>query len=49
LTEPRPIKWALEESARRDDELTTGKVIGRTHEQVMAAARKTIQRSWFTS
>lgn len=37
------VKWALEESDRRDGELSSGKTAGRTHEQVMQAARKAIQ------
>jgi putative addiction module component (TIGR02574 family) len=36
------VKWALEEADRRDQELESGKVTGRTHEQVMRAARKAI-------
>ena len=36
-------KWAVEESARRDSELSSGKVSGRTHEEVMRAARKVIE------
>ncbi len=37
-------KWALEEAARRDEELASGKVVGRTHKQVMRAARKAIEQ-----
>ena len=37
------VKWAVEEAGRRDAELSSGKVAGRTHEQVMRAARKAIE------
>ena len=37
------VKWAVEESDRRDTELSSGKVAGRTHEQVMRAARKALE------
>ena len=37
------VKWAVEESERRDAEMESGKVQGRTHEQVMKAARKAIE------
>lgn len=37
------VKWAVEEAGRRDAELSSGKVIDRTHEQVMRAARKAIE------
>ena len=33
---------AIREAIRRDQELSAGTVIGRTHEQVMATARRTI-------
>jgi len=33
---------ALRESIRRDRELSSGEVIGRTHEDVMASARQAI-------
>lgn len=36
-------KWAVEEASRRDAELSSGKVAGRTHAQVMQAARKAIE------
>ena len=36
-------KWAVEEANRRDAELASGKVAGRTHEQVMRAARKALE------
>lgn len=37
------VKWAVEEATRRDEELSSGKAVGRTHEQVMRAARKAIE------
>ena len=37
-----PEREALDEAARRDAELTSGAVIGRTHEEVMQAARRAI-------
>ena len=37
------VKWAVEEAVRRDAELASGKVVGRTHEQVMQAARTAIE------
>lgn len=37
------VKWAVEEAFRRDAELSSGKVVGRTHEQVMLAARTAIE------
>jgi putative addiction module component (TIGR02574 family) len=37
------VKWAVEESARRDAELSSGGKTGRTHEEVMRAARKAIE------
>ncbi len=33
---------ALQEAIRRDAELSSGAVVGRTHEEVMQAARKAI-------
>ena len=33
---------ALNEAAKRDAELTSGSVVGRTHEEVMQAARRAI-------
>lgn len=36
-------KWAVEEADRRDAELSSGKVLGRTHDEVMRAARKAIE------
>jgi len=33
---------ALRESIRRDEELSSGSVTGRTHEEVMQAARRSI-------
>ncbi len=37
------VNWAVEEAVRRDAELSSGKVVGRTHAQVMQAARKAIE------
>jgi putative addiction module component (TIGR02574 family) len=37
------VQWAVEEAAKRDAELSSGAVSGRTHEQVMRAARKAIE------
>ncbi len=37
------VNWAIEEAAKRDAELSSGAVIGRTHKQVMRAARKAIE------
>ncbi|MFI5335255.1 MAG: addiction module protein [Opitutales bacterium] len=37
------VKWAVEEAGRRDEELSSGKVTGRTHEEVMRAARKVLE------
>lgn len=36
-------KWAVEESSRRDAEMSSGTVIGRSHDDVMRAARKAIE------
>lgn len=36
------VNWALNEADRRDAELSSGQAVGRTHEQVMRAARKAI-------
>jgi len=33
---------AVEEAIRRDEELSSGAVVGRTHEEVMQAARRAI-------
>jgi putative addiction module component (TIGR02574 family) len=35
--------WAIREADRRDAELSSGQAVGRTHEQVMQAARKAIE------
>ena len=35
--------WAIREADRRDAELSSGQAVGRTHEQVMRAARKAIE------
>jgi len=34
---------ALTEAIRRDEELTSGEVAGRTHEEVMLAARRSLE------
>jgi putative addiction module component (TIGR02574 family) len=34
---------AVEEARRRDAELASGAIVGRTHEQVMEAARRVIE------
>lgn len=33
----------IAEAVRRDDDLTSGRVTGRTHEEVMKAARRTLE------
>lgn len=33
---------AIEQAARRDAEMTSGAIVGRTHEEVMEAARRAI-------
>ena len=37
------VKWAVEEAAKRDSELSSGTATGRTHEQVMKAARQALE------
>jgi len=37
------VNWAIQEADRRDAELSSGQAVGRTHEQVMRAARKAIE------
>ena len=37
------VKWAVEEAGHRDAELSSGKVVGRAHEDVMRAARKALE------
>ena len=37
------VKWAVEEAGRRDAELSSGAAAGRSHEDVMRAARKAIE------
>lgn len=37
------VKWAVAEADRRDAELSSGQAAGRTHEQVMRAARKALE------
>jgi len=34
---------AIKEALRRDEELSSGKVTGRTHEEVMQAARRALE------
>jgi len=36
---------AVKEAIRRDEELSSGRVTGRTHEEVMRAARRALMRS----
>lgn len=37
------VQWAVEEADRRDADLSSGKTVGLTHEQVMRAAQKAIE------
>jgi len=37
------VNWAVHEADRRDAELSSGQAIGRTHEQVMRAARNALE------
>jgi putative addiction module component (TIGR02574 family) len=37
------VSWALGEADRRDTQLSSGQAGGRTHEEVMRAARKAIE------
>jgi len=37
------VSWALAEAKRRDAELSSGQAVGRTHEEVMRAARKALE------
>ena len=37
--------WAMREADRRDAELSSGQAVGRTHEQVMRAARSAVVQS----
>jgi putative addiction module component (TIGR02574 family) len=37
------VDWSVREADRRDTELSSGQAIGRTHEQVMRAARKALE------
>jgi putative addiction module component (TIGR02574 family) len=37
-------RQAIEQARRRDVELTSGAVTGRTHDQVMEAARRVLER-----
>ena len=37
------VSWAVAEAKRRDAELSSGQADGRTHEEVMRAARKALE------
>jgi len=37
------VDWAVREADSRDAELSSGQAIGRTHEEVMRAARKALE------
>ena len=37
------VNWAVAEAKRRDAELSSGQAVGRTHEEVMRAARKALE------
>ena len=37
------VNWAVHEADRRDRELSSGKVAGRSHKQVMQTARKALR------
>jgi putative addiction module component (TIGR02574 family) len=37
------VNWAIKEADRRDAELSSGQATGRTHEEVMRAARKALE------
>jgi len=37
------VSWAVAEAKRRDAELSSGQAVGRTHEEVMRAARKALE------
>jgi toxin ParE1/3/4 len=39
---------AVREAIRRDQELSSGAVVGRTHDQVMQTARRALGCDWFT-
>jgi len=39
------VDWAIREADRRDAELSSGQAVGRTHEQVMQAARRAVVQS----
>ena len=40
---PDEVNWAVAEAKRRDEELSSGQAVGRTHEEVMRAARKALE------
>ena len=37
------VEWAVREADRRDAELSSGQASGRTHEEVMRAARRALE------
>ena len=37
------VNWAVAEANRRDAELSSGQAVGRSHEEVMRAARKALE------
>ena len=37
------VSWAVAEAKRRDAELSSGQAVGRTHEEVMRAARQALE------
>jgi len=37
------VNWAVAEAKRRDAELSSGQAVGRTHEEVMRAARQALE------
>ena len=37
------VNWAVAEAKRRDTELSSGQATGRTHEEVMRAARQALE------
>jgi putative addiction module component (TIGR02574 family) len=37
------VEWAVREADRRDAEISSGQASGRTHEEVMRAARKALE------
>jgi hypothetical protein len=43
ITAPEEEREAIEQAKRRDRELSTGEVVGRSHQQVMEAARRALR------